>query len=267
MSANLGPGDVLVVDSSAAGKLAANGGGDVVFWGFSLRLDHLFPLFAGQEMSLLQGVADSLKTPRIHDKATSLAQDCHRLLSDMPPAPSLEHRGQLLRVAASVLSAEFDRERTARAGFLRVEERMIHVFERIKFEEILELSVDQVAAQFGCSRRQLNRLFHQFFGLSVASLRMEMRLLKAVSLLRDPRAKIANVAEQCGFHHLGLFNTCFKRRFGTSPGQWRKEKIEAEIEKANGPGPDCRIRKVGLCPWCAEDSRKIGSTICGKTRN
>jgi hypothetical protein len=29
------------------------------------------------------------------------------------------------------------------------------------------------------------------------------------------------VAEKCGFNHLGLFNTCFKKRFGTSPGQWR----------------------------------------------
>jgi AraC-like DNA-binding protein len=55
---------------------------------------------------------------------------------------------------------------------------------------------------------------------------MEMRLLKAISLLRDRDAKVINVAEQCGFNHLGLFNTCFRRRFGTSPGQWRKAASE-----------------------------------------
>ncbi len=31
-------------------------------------------------------------------------------------------------------------------------------------------------------------------------------------------SKVINVATQCGFNHLGLFNTCFKRRFGISPG-------------------------------------------------
>jgi hypothetical protein len=51
---------------------------------------------------------------------------------------------------------------------------------------------------------------------------MELRLLKALSLLRDPGVKIIHVAEQCGFNHLGLFNACFKKRFGKTPGQWRK---------------------------------------------
>jgi hypothetical protein len=49
------------------------------------------------------------------------------------------------------------------------------------------------------------------------------------------------VAEQCGFNHLGLFNTCFKRRFGTSPSQWRKSSTQSGAAsttkpKKNGPG-------------------------------
>jgi AraC-like DNA-binding protein len=108
-----------------------------------------------------------------------------------------------------------------------------------------------LAEKFSCSRRHLNRLFHQHFGISVASLRMEMRLLKAMSLLRDPDAKIINVAEQCGFNHLGLFNTCFKRRFGASPGQWRKSAIEAESKPAlkSDDRPACPLHVNGLCPW------------------
>src|ERR1019366_4324749 len=101
------------------------------------------------------------------------------------------------------------------------------VFEKLSATELVGLSVPELAGKFGCSRRHLNRLFHQHFGISVAALRMEMRLLKAISLLRDPDAKVINVAEQCGFNHLGLFNTCFKRRFGTSPGHWRKASIQA----------------------------------------
>ena len=65
----------------------------------------------------------------------------------------------------------------------------------------------------------------------MAALRMEMRLLKAVSLLVDPDAKIIYVAEKCGFNHLGPFNTCFKKRFGATPSQWRKA-ISRDEQKA-----------------------------------
>ena len=128
---------------------------------------------------------------------------------------------------------------------------MIQVFEKLSTDEILSLSVGELADKFGCSRRHLNRLFHQHFGFSVAALRMEMRLLKAVSLLRDPDAKVINVADACGFNHLGLFNTCFKRRFGASPGQYRKMKVPAATHPAVGSGSEasCPLHVNGLCPW------------------
>jgi hypothetical protein len=72
-----------------------------------------------------------------------------------------------------------------------------------------------------------------------------------VSLLRDANAKVINVAEECGFNHLGLFNTCFKRRFGTSPGQWRKSTLRSE-NVAAGKLEDkstCPLHYAGLCPF------------------
>jgi hypothetical protein len=78
---------------------------------------------------------------------------------------------------------------------------------------------------------------------------MEMRLLKALSLLRDPDVKIIHVAEQCGFNHLGLFNACFKKRFGNTPGQWRKGTPDGDspvsgLEMVN---PSCPMHASGLC--------------------
>jgi AraC-like DNA-binding protein len=128
--------------------------------------------------------------------------------------------------------------------------RIIRVFEQLSVDQLLGLSVEELAAKFGCSRRHLNRLFHQYFGFSVGALRMEMRLLKAVSLLRDIDAKVINVAAQCGFNHLGLFNTCFKKRFGISPGRWRKQAAQGKIQPATVPGEDsaCPLQVKGLCP-------------------
>lgn len=219
----LSGGDVLVWNGEAGGKLCVTDGGEIVFWCFSLEFEHLFPLFASEEISLLQNVVDSFRAARLYQAGTPLARECGRLLAEVPPQFNLDHRTQLLRIVGAILTVEFKNARPQRVGFIRVEEHMLQVFERLSSQELLTLSVGDLARKFSCSRRHLNRLFQQHFGYSVAALRMEMRLLKAVSLLRDPNIKVINVAEQCGFNHLGLFNTCFKRRFSQTPGQWRNE--------------------------------------------
>jgi AraC family mar-sox-rob regulon transcriptional activator len=246
LTQRLGYGDVAVLNGTAPGKLHVWNGDEVVFWWFSLSVEHLFPLFAGEEISMLQNVADGLQAFKVYPASGSLAKECHRLLAEVPAQFNLDHRSQLLRVAASILTEEFKTARTNRAGFVRAEDHLIQVFEKLSTDELLSLSVGELANKFGCSRRHLNRLFHQHFGFSVASFRMEMRLLKAVSLLRNPDAKIINVADQCGFNHLGLFNTCFKRRFGVSPGQWRKQ---TEKDQNPAAGDACPLHMNGLCPW------------------
>jgi AraC-like DNA-binding protein len=246
----LSPGDVLAVNGDAAARICAGKGAEFAFWAFSLRLDHLFPLFAGTEISLLRTILDGFKGSKFYPSSSSLAGECHKLVAEIPPHFNLDHRGQLLRLATVILNEEFKTAHGQRVGFVRAEEHMVQVFEKLSAEEMLNLSVSELAGRFGCSRRHLNRLFHHYFGFSVAALRMEMRLMKAVSLLRDCDAKVINVAEQCGFNHLGLFNTCFRKRFGTSPGQWRKAacpKPETPA-KQNGHGPDCPWRMKGLCP-------------------
>ena len=148
---------------------------------------------------------------------------------------------------------------------------MVQVFEQMSGSDMLNLSVTELAEKFGCSTRHLNRLFHEHFGLSVAALRMEMRLLTAVSLLRDPDAKVTNVAAQCGFNHLGLFSTCFKRRFRLAPGEWRRTCADLcePTEKLLAGDPNCRLQLIGLCPWCGDrktpDYALLGNHGAGKT--
>ncbi len=248
---SLASGDVLVLSGASGGRLCAADSREMTFWWFSACLEHLFPLLAGNEICLLQNVTDGFKNSRLYPASTPLAKECHKLLEDIAPHSDLAHRGQVLRVVAAILSEEFKVARGHRPGFGQPEEHMVQVFEKLSVTEILDLSVNDLAGKFGCSRRHLNRLFHQHFGFSVAALRMEMRLLKAVSLLRDPDAKVINVAEACGFNHLGLFNICFKRRFGASPGQYRKTSAPAATRNGGQFGKErtCPLQLNGLCPW------------------
>jgi two-component system response regulator YesN len=102
------------------------------------------------------------------------------------------------------------------------------MFEELSATEFSTLSVEDMAHKFGYSRRHLNRLFHEQFGCSITSLRMEKRLMKALALLRDPELRIYDVAKQCGFSHLGLFHTSFKKRFAKSPGECRMAAAQPE---------------------------------------
>src|SRR5664280_1340996 len=250
---HLAPGDVLVLNGTpeGAGGLCADEGGEMVFWFFAANFEHLFPLFASNEICLLQNVTEGFKGTKLYGASSPLAGECHRLLAKVPPQFNLDHRSQLLRVVAAILTVEFETAQPHRVGFVRSEQHIIQVFEKLSATDLLSLSVGDLAARFGCSKRHLNRLFHQHFGFSVAAMRMEMRLLKAASLLRDPDIKVIHVAEQCGFNHLGLFNTCFKRRFGNSPGQWRKTSAQAEgqsVQTVNDRSV-CPLRSNGSCPW------------------
>lgn len=244
-------GDVLVLAQPGSVQLSAAPDKELAFSVFCIALENLFPLFAANEISLMQEVAQPFKFGRHFSASTPVAAECHRLISGMPPQFDLEHRSQLLRVAAAVLAGEFKTARAQRAGFGTTEEHMTHVFESLSGEELVSLSVGDLAEKFRCSRRHLNRLFQQHFGTSAAALRMEIRMLKAASLLRDPAAKVIRIAEACGFNHLGLFNTVFKRRFGASPGAWRKKqtRLAGAASASRDQVLPCVLRNMGLCPW------------------
>lgn len=247
------PGDVVVFSGTKAARICATDTLETLFWIFSASLEHLFPLLGSNEICRLQQIENAFQLPKCYPAATPLASECHRLLAEVPTRFDLGHRVQLLRVAAVILAAEFKTLCVRHDGYVGVEEHITQVFDTLSVADISSLSVGELANRFGCSRRHLNRLFHRHFGFSVSGLRMEMRLLKAVSLLRDPAKKVINVAEECGFNHLGLFNTCFKRRFNTTPGLWRKKAAAHDgIPEAVFDDPACRIRALGLCPWSGE---------------
>ena len=50
-----------------------------------------------------------------------------------------------------------------------------------------------------------------------------MRLQKARQMLQESDARMIYVAMESGFRHLSLFNAVFKKRFGLTPSEWRRQ--------------------------------------------
>lgn len=215
-------GDVLFQSGAAGITFSAAARCEMDFSYFVVNPEQLAFIFAGQEIGFLQKLLDFTKRFRLIPASSAFAAECHQLLDHTPPRFNLAHRSHLLSVAGAILSDEFENAPPEQHGFMGTAERLTQKLRGMSVEEILSLSGEELATRFSCSRRHLNRLFNDYFGFPVGVLRMEMRLVKAASLLRNSDAKVINIAEQSGFNHLGLFNSCFKRRFGASPTRWRK---------------------------------------------
>jgi AraC-like DNA-binding protein len=85
------------------------------------------------------------------------------------------------------------------------------------------LSVEDLAAQLGISSRTVQKLFERE-GATFSSFLLEHRLNRAYHILTDPtQNRIGAVAYRVGFGDLSYFNHCFKRRYGATPREIRKD--------------------------------------------
>jgi AraC family transcriptional regulator len=113
--------------------------------------------------------------------------------------------------------------------------------------------VTDLARRCGCSRRHLNRLVNEEFGCSLITLKTQLRLEKAATLLHDPEVKVINVALDCGFNHLGSFTAKFKERFGTTPARWREQLRTRPAAPPAPPDAPDRGRAVTTSPGQRKD--------------
>lgn len=82
--------------------------------------------------------------------------------------------------------------------------------------------LEQIAARFGWSSRQIRRIVQKELGVSPMELVMTRRLLLAKQLLTETVLPIAEVAVASGFSSLRRFNDAFSGRYGIPPTRLRK---------------------------------------------
>jgi AraC-like DNA-binding protein len=87
-----------------------------------------------------------------------------------------------------------------------------------------DLTVRPVAENHQLSPRYLQRLFKDE-GITFSDFVLDRRLDRARHMLSDPDIagrSISAIAFACGFGDLSYFNRCFRRRYGMSPSEARK---------------------------------------------
>ena len=86
------------------------------------------------------------------------------------------------------------------------------------------ISVGDVVERSEVSRRSLEVRFKRARGKTLWEEICDQRLVLATLALRHSRSTITDIAKDCGFGSVHRFYTLFKRKYGTTPSLWRKQK-------------------------------------------
>lgn len=150
-----------------------------------------------------------LNTQRIGFEAAALLD--RMMAGRKPPRETLliEPRGVATRHSTDVLAVA-DRQVAAALRFIRD-----HACERIDVPTLLRA--------VALSRSSLERRFAQILGRSPKAEILRVQLERAKQLLMDSDLPLALVAEKAGFDHPEHMSRLFKKKTGTTPGQFRTQ--------------------------------------------
>lgn len=104
-----------------------------------------------------------------------------------------------------------------------------HLISAMQFmNENLEnpVEIDDVAAEANISRRQLERLFKRYVGISPAQFYIDQRISRAHALLNETPMSVNEIAVATGFSSSSQLSLRFRKRYGKSPGAFRKSWAE-----------------------------------------
>lgn len=216
--------ELLVVSPSATTLIRASQLGEVVLQWFGFVPGSVLGLFSIPEREWLESCASDVIGPVLSLPSThSFAVEMAALLADPPQDCELVERGKALVLALRVLTQSMPQAAAAARRGAVTKERFEQIISHLPDSELIQRSSQELAQLCGCTPRHFNRLFRMRFGAPTRVRQTELRLLKARRLLEDSQETVAQIAASCGFHSLSLFNSLFRRRFGTSPSGWRNQ--------------------------------------------
>lgn len=105
-----------------------------------------------------------------------------------------------------------------------------------------DLSVARVADGVHYSSWHLQKAFKEHFGVTPKAHLHAYRMVVASRLLKNnPKTKIASLLKKCGYRNLSFFIQTFKKHFGFTPSQMRKQDPPMEepggsLREGDGPG-------------------------------
>jgi AraC-like DNA-binding protein len=163
--------------------------------------------------------------------ATSSQLAVEQLLRNMTRELTDRDEGYLLSIRIELLRLLIIAGREYR-GFLegKKEKQIVLSHRRLFFETVAyiqhhyaeELRLDRMAEMAAMGSSYFSHLFKVIVGKTFVEYVNELRIKKAMELLRETERTVTEVHLQAGFQNLGYFNRAFKKYTGVTPSYYRK---------------------------------------------
>ena len=121
-------------------------------------------------------------------------------------------------------------------------ERMRSIYDRIvrlMLEKKLFLNgdfdMDDLSRTMFCNKLYLSKTINTFSGKNFRQFINYYRICHAMEIIKkEPRKKLADVAEMSGFHSTATFNMAFKMNTGETPTDWIEEYLSGKYRELTG---------------------------------
>ena len=175
--------------------------------------------FYGDEaVSILSSAGISLKNPVL---TLQNGDEVLEILRDMPRERGAELQSNLHFTARlydflSLLVTNIQQDQKRENIYYTAATRYI------KAHYAEDITVDEVAAKVGISRKYLFAIFKNILGYSPKEYIIEYRMKRAKEFLSNPDLPVGNIAYSVGYKDPLTFSKIFKQRLGVSPSAYRK---------------------------------------------
>lgn len=125
-----------------------------------------------------------------------------------------------LETGAMLVGSYFEKERTNK------NKSIIEVAREYMQEKFAdpEISLEAVAAEIGLTPTYFSSIFKKETGETFVEYLTRLRLEEAMRMLKETDEKIYSVAEKTGYPDAGYFSYIFKKKYGISPIQYRRQR-------------------------------------------
>ncbi|WP_159517041.1 AraC family transcriptional regulator [Sunxiuqinia indica] len=82
--------------------------------------------------------------------------------------------------------------------------------------------IDDLAHQFGMGKTKFTKEVKELSGYPPNSYIINLKIEKAIDLMKDDQTSLSDIAYACGFSSLQHFTSIFSQRIGISPGKYKK---------------------------------------------
>lgn len=89
-----------------------------------------------------------------------------------------------------------------------------------------KLTLSDISESAYVSNCTLTNKFKSELKITVQEYILAQRMFKAVQMLKNSKMSVAEISEKLGFSDQFYFSKCFKTKFGLSPREYRKSKID-----------------------------------------